>query len=137
MPSIGFNVAPDYSIAEQVDLARRCEELGYDDVWVSEISDPDAFVVAAAMALATSRVRLGTAIVTLGPRSVPILASAAASVAELSGGRFTLGVGVSTPAIVTGWHGIPSERPLERARESIPVLRALLGGQRSDSSALT
>ncbi len=136
MSSIGFNVAPDRSVAELGQLARRCEELGYDDVWISEISDPDAFVVATTIALTTQRVRIGTSIVALGPRTVPILASAAASVADVSHGRFTLGLGVSTKAIVNGWHGVAAERPLERMRESVPLLRELLAGQRSEQSGV-
>ena len=130
---LGINVYSGLSIRDQTGLAVWAEEHGFDDFWISEVSDPDAFVVATAAALATRRVRLGTAIVPLGPRSVPTLAAAAASVAQVSNERFVLGVGVSSHAIIEGWHGVPFGRPLERVRDSIPVLRAILAGDRTDA----
>jgi probable F420-dependent oxidoreductase len=129
---LGINVSSELSIADQTALAVWGENHGFDDFWIAEVSDPDAFVVATAVALATSRVRLGTAIVPLGPRSVPTLAAAAASVAQVSGERFVLGVGVSSHAIIEDWHGVPYGRPVERARESLPTLRAILAGERTD-----
>jgi probable F420-dependent oxidoreductase len=134
---LGINVSPDLSIHDQVELAVWAEESGFDDFWIAEVSDPDAFVVATAAALATSSVRLGTAIVPLGPRTVPTLAAAAASVAQVSGGRFVLGVGVSSHAIIEGWYGLTYGRPLERARDAIPVLRAILAGERTDADLAT
>jgi probable F420-dependent oxidoreductase len=130
---LGVNVYSGLSIRDQTELALWSEQHGFDDFWISEVSDPDAFVVATAAALATKRVRLGTAIVPLGPRSVPTLASAAASVAQVSEERFVLGVGVSSHAIIEGWHGVPYGRPLERVRDSLPVLRAILAGERTDA----
>jgi alkanesulfonate monooxygenase SsuD/methylene tetrahydromethanopterin reductase-like flavin-dependent oxidoreductase (luciferase family) len=129
---LGVNVCPELNIRDQTELAVWAEEHGSDDFWIAEVSDPDAFVVATAAALASSRVRLGTAIVPLGPRSVPTLAAAAASVAQVSNERFVLGVGVSSHAIIESWHGVTYGRPLERAGDSIPVLRAILAGDRTD-----
>lgn len=127
----GVNASADLSILDQAALAAWAEQHGFDDFWISEASDPDAFIVATAAALTTSRIRVGTAIVPLGPRSVPTLAAAAASVAQVSDERFVLGVGVSSQAIIEGWHGVTYGRPLERARDSIPVLRAILAGERT------
>jgi probable F420-dependent oxidoreductase len=129
---LGINVSSDLGIRDQAALAAWAEDRGFDDFWIPEAPDPDAFVVATAAALATSRIRLGTAIVPLGPRTVPTLATAAASVAQVSDERFVLGVGVSSHAIIEGWHGLPYGRPLGRARDSIPVLRAILAGERTD-----
>lgn len=134
---LGINVSADLSVREQAALALWAEERGFDDFWVAEVSDPDAFVVATAAALATTRIRLGTAIVPLGPRTVPTLAASAASVAEVSNDRFVLGVGVSSHAIIEGWYGLPYGRPLERARDSIPVLRGILAGERTDVDRAT
>jgi probable F420-dependent oxidoreductase len=134
---LGVNVYSGLSIREQMELAAWAERHEFDDFWISEVSDPDAFVVATAAALATDRIRLGTAIVPLGPRSVPTLAAAAASVARISDERFVLGVGVSSHAIIEGWHGVPYGRPLERARDSLPVLRAILAGERTDADLAT
>ena len=129
---LGMELPGTLTIRERAALARWAEERGFEDAWTPEISDPNAFVVLTAAALATTRIRLGTAIIPLGTRTVPTLAAAAASLAELAPGRFALGVGVSSRAIVEQWHGVPYGRPLERARETIAALRAVLGGQRTE-----
>ncbi|HYC82173.1 MAG TPA: LLM class F420-dependent oxidoreductase [Solirubrobacterales bacterium] len=129
---LGLELTSNLSIGERVELARWAEDRGYQDAWVAEISDPEAFVSLALVAQATSRIRLGTAIVQMGPRSVPVMAAASASLAEVSAGRFALGLGVSTEVIVQGWHGVTRGRPLVRSRETVELLRHLLAGGRSD-----
>lgn len=129
---LGFELTDIGSIRERAQLASWAEDHGFDDVWTAEITDPDAFVILAAVALATERIRLGTAIIPLGVRTAPHLAAAAASIADLAPDRFALGVGVSSKVIVEDWNGVAYDRPLERARESIEVLRAVLRGERTD-----
>lgn len=131
---LGIELPGDLPIRERAALARWAEERGFEDAWTPEISDPNAFVILTAAALATTRIRLGTAIIPLGTRTVPTLAAAAASLAELAPGRCALGVGVSSQVIVEQWHGVPYDRPLERARESILTLRAVLRGERTAAS---
>jgi probable F420-dependent oxidoreductase len=118
-------------LEEKLELAVWAEEHGFDDAWLAEISDPDAFVTLGVAATRTRRIRLGTAIVPLGTRSIPVVASAAATVATLAPGRFALGLGVSSSVIVEKWNGMPRGRPLGRSRESIVLLRSLLAGERS------
>lgn len=129
---IGADVPTDLDIQDQAEFVAWAEEHGFDDAWVAEISDPDAFVTLSAAASRTERIRLGTAIVQLGTRTVPLLAASAASLTELSGGRFVLGVGASTRAILEGWHGFTYDRPRERMSEALRLLRSLLAGERSD-----
>jgi len=121
------------SVSERVDLACWAEQHGFDDLWTAEIGDPDAFVVLAAVACHTQRVRLGTMIVPLGVRSPANLAAAASSLCELAPGRFGLGLGVSTPAVIEGWHGVEFGRPLTRTRETVSFLRTVFAG---DSTAI-
>lgn len=129
---LGFEITPHGTIRERAELVRWAEERGFEDAWTAEITDPDAFVILTAAALATSTIRLGTAIVPLGSRSVPQLAAATSSLSEVSDGRFALGVGVSSRVIVEDWNGVPYDRPMQRARESITVLRDILDGERTD-----
>jgi alkanesulfonate monooxygenase SsuD/methylene tetrahydromethanopterin reductase-like flavin-dependent oxidoreductase (luciferase family) len=82
--------------------------------------------VLAACATATSRIRLGTSISSVFVRSAPTIAMAAATVDHLSGGRFVLGLGSSHRVQVEGEHGLPYARPIERLRETVEVVRALL-----------
>jgi probable F420-dependent oxidoreductase len=128
---LGVDLPSDVPIAARVEFAQWAESAGFDDAWTPEISDPDAFVLLATVAAATTRIRLGTGIVPLGTRTAPLLAAGAASVAEVAEGRFVLGVGVSSQAIIEGWHGAPFARPLERVRQTLPLLRSVLAGERT------
>jgi probable F420-dependent oxidoreductase len=129
---IGADIPMELDIHGEADFVAWAEEHGFDDAWIAEISDPDAFVALAAAAARTERIRLGTAIVQLGTRTVPLLAASAVSLAEYSRGRFALGVGASTKAIIEGWHGLTYDRPRERMAEALPLLRALMAGERSN-----
>src|SRR5215831_16526278 len=88
-----------------VDLAARAEDLGYTDVFSSEVGSADAFSPLAALAERTTAVRLGTAVVPVFTRPPALLAMTAASLQSLTGGRFVLGVGASTAHIVENWMG--------------------------------
>jgi probable F420-dependent oxidoreductase len=129
---LGLELAGNLSIRDKVEMARWAEARGYQDAWVAEISDPDVFVTLGLIAQGTSRIRIGTGIVPMGPRSVPVLASAAASLADVSDDRFVLGLGVSSDVIVQDWNGVVRGKPLGRSRETVELLRHLLAGGRSD-----
>jgi probable F420-dependent oxidoreductase len=131
---LGLELPGDLPLDEKLELVVWAESHGYEDAWLAEISDPDAFVTLGVAATRTSRIRLGTAIIPLGTRSIPVVAAAAATLAQLAPDRFALGVGVSSSVIVERWNGMTRGRPLGRARESIDLLRALLAGERSRQS---
>jgi len=124
---------PFHSVKQCVEVARRAErEWGYTAAWLAETSGPDAFVLAAAVADATERMTIGTAVVPVYNRTPAVLAMAAASLAQLSGDRFVLGVGSSSHAIVQDWNGVPFEAPLAHVRESVIITRQALSGQKTD-----
>src|SRR5262249_62240355 len=82
-----------------VELVQHAEKLGYSDAWSFETLAGDAFTPVAAAAVATERMRLGTAIVPVFTRPAALIALSAASVQQFSGGRFVLRVRILTPAI--------------------------------------
>jgi probable F420-dependent oxidoreductase len=124
---------PFHSARECVDLARRAEqEWGYEAIWLAETNGPDSASLAGAIATATTRVTLGTAIVPVYNRTPAVLAMTAASLAQLSDDRFVLGLGSSSHAIVEQWNGVPFERPLARVRETVAIVRQALAGQKTD-----
>jgi probable F420-dependent oxidoreductase len=111
--------------------ARRMEELGYDSVWIADTgAGPDAFVVAAAVAAVTTRLRIGTAVVPAYTRTPSVFAGSAGSVAQLAPGRFVLGLGASSETIVQAWGGVPFVKPLAYVREAVTVIRQMLAGER-------
>ena len=109
-----------------LEIAGRAEELGYTDIWSAESFGNDAFAPLAAIAAVTEKVRLGTAIVPVFTRPPALTAMSAATLQNLSNGRFILGLGISTPTIVQQWMGVPYEKPVTRLRETIAALRTAL-----------
>lgn len=108
-------------------LAKTIEDHGYDSVWTSETGS-DAFVQAAVTAQATSRVRVGTAVALAFPRSPGITALAALDLDELSGGRFTLGIGAQVKRVNELRFSTPFEHPAPKMREYAQAVRAFIGG---------
>src|SRR5262245_16024385 len=97
-----------------VDLARRAEGLGYESIWLAETRfTRDAIVSAAAVAAATSRVRIGTAVVNPFTRGAVLTAVTFATLDELSGGRVVAGIGPGSPAVLER-QGIAWDAPLRR-----------------------
>src|SRR5260370_24264412 len=92
---LGLVVPAGLSPSAAVRLAVAAEEIGLSSFWVPEGHGGDAFALLAAAALATSRIRLGSAVVNVYSRSATTIAMAAGTLAELSAGRFTLGIGTS------------------------------------------
>lgn len=124
---------PFHSVRDCAALARQAErEWGYTACWLAETSGPDAFVLAAAVADATERMTIGTAVVPVYNRTPAVLAMAAGSLAQLSGDRFVLGVGSSSHAIIQDWNGVPFEAPLAHVRDSITITRQALSGAKTD-----
>jgi probable F420-dependent oxidoreductase len=112
-------------------MAARAEAMGYESAWIADTgAGPDAFVVAAAVAGVTKRLRLGTAVVPVYTRTPSVMAAQTASVAQLAPGRFVLGIGASSENIVERWGGVPFRKPLGRMRETVGVLRQMLTGER-------
>ncbi|RIK97868.1 MAG: LLM class F420-dependent oxidoreductase [Proteobacteria bacterium] len=125
--------APGLDARACVELAAKAErEWGYDAIWLAETNGPDSFALAGALATATERSLIGTAIVPVYNRTPAVLAMSAATVQQLTGGRFVLGLGSSSHAIVRDWNGVAFERPLAHVRESVAILRQALAGEKTD-----
>lgn len=120
---------PGLSVGELVDLCSFAEEIGYRHAWMSEVAGPDAFVLAAGIASRTKYMQLGVGVVPAYTRTPTALATAAASVSQLLGGRpFSLGIGSSSEVIVSQWHGQAFAHPLTRVGETVGAIRAVLNG---------
>lgn len=106
-----------------LDVVPELEKVGLDAVWIPEAYSFDAVSLAGAMVHATRTVGIGTGILNVYSRSATLIAMTAASLDQLSGGRFTLGLGASGPQVIEGFHGIAYERPVERIRDTIEICR--------------
>ncbi len=115
------------TLAESVARAQAAERLGYESVWVSQLPDArDAALVLAEYAHATRTIALGTAVLPIYTRHPTATAQMAATLDELSGGRFVLGLGVSHKVTVEGMWGLELERPVEAMREYVEIVRTSL-----------
>ena len=112
--------------SEIVELIRLAEDLGYESAWVAEGHGGDQFAVLSAAAVQTSTIKLGTAISSVFVRTAPTIAMAAATLDDLSGGRFILGLGSSHKVQVEPEHGVVYAKPITRTRETVAFIRALL-----------
>jgi len=117
---------------ESVEFVRHAERLGADSVWSAEFWGGDAFTPLAFLVAQTSTIKLGTGIAQLGARTPAMLAMTAQSLQALSAGRFRLGIGASGPRVMEGWHGVPFDRPVQRTRETIEIIRIISAGERLD-----
>jgi F420-dependent oxidoreductase-like protein len=122
---------------QALEFVLEAEKLGLDVCWVAEAWGSDAPSVLGYLAARTSRIRLGSGIIQLGTRSPVAVAQAALTLAELSQGRFLLGLGVSGPQVIEGLHGVSFDRPLTRMRESIQVIRQAFAGEKISFSGST
>jgi F420-dependent oxidoreductase-like protein len=114
------------SVALDMDKVLEAERLGYTSVWTAEAYGSDAVTPAAWIAARTSRIHVGTGIMQIPARTPAMTAMTAMTLDALSGGRFRLGLGVSGPQVVEGWHGQPFGKPLTKTREYVDVVRAIL-----------
>ena len=114
------------SFDEMLELSLRAEQLGFDSVWMPEAYGSDAISILAALAVKTTRIRIGTGIINVFSRTPALIAQTAATMDLISGGRFILGLGTSGHQVVSGWHGVPFDRPVQRMRETVEVVRSVL-----------
>lgn len=118
-----------------VRLGVSAEAQGLEQVGVAEGWTHDSTVLLAEIATRTRRIELGSLVVPVWGRTPAAIALAAAGLQRTSRGRFTLGLGASSPPLTEGFHGVAWERPLSRLRTTLTAVRALLGGERLPNPA--
>ena len=111
--------------AETVAELADYEKAGLDIVFVPEAYSYDAVSLLGYVAAKTERVQLASGIIQLYTRTPTLVAMTAAGLDYVSDGRFNLGIGVSGPQVIEGWHGVPYDAPDGRTRETIDICRAV------------
>ena len=107
-------------------LIEQADKLGYDSVWAAEAYGSDAVTVLSYVAAKTEQIKVGSAILQMPARTPANTAMTAMTLDALSDGRFLLGLGLSGPQVVEGWHGVPYGKPLRRTREYVEIVRAAI-----------
>ena len=129
--AIGVGLTTDENWEEFSTYVIEAERMGVDSVWSAEAWGHDGATPLAYLAAKTSRIKLGSGILQTVGRTPANLAMTAMTLASMSNGRFLLGLGVSGPQVVEGWHGVPYTRPIRRLRETIDIVRLIASGERS------
>jgi F420-dependent oxidoreductase-like protein len=118
------------SMTIDTDKILEAERLGYGSVWTSEAYGSDAVTTAAWIAARTTKIHVGTGIMQIAARTPAMTAMTAMTLDMLSGGRFRLGLGVSGPQVVEGWHGEAFGKPLAKTREYVEIVRTIVRRQK-------
>jgi len=111
---------------QAVEMARHADRLGFDSLWTAEAYGSDAITPLAWLAAVTEQIKVGSAIMQMPARTPAMTAMTAATLDGMSGGRFLLGLGLSGPQVVEGWHGQPYGKPLGKTREYVDIVRTIL-----------
>lgn len=112
-----------------IEMIQEADRLGYYAVWTAEAYGSDVVTPLAWIGALTQNIRLGTAIMQMPARTPAMTAMTAITLDQLSGGRFLLGLGLSGPQVVEGWHGQPYGKPLSKTREYVEIVRSILKRQ--------
>ena len=122
-------LSPGAELAPALALARRADTLGYESLWVTHGLGRDALLTLSAYAHVAPHAGLGSGVIPIYPRHPVALAQEALTLADTSGGRLRLGIGVSHKPMMEGALGLEMGRPLEVIREYVTVLRGALTGK--------
>src|SRR4051795_12432344 len=112
-----------------VRTARLADELGYEVFALPEGWGLDSTALLTEIALATERIHLASGVLSVWGRTPATLAMTAATLDQISGGRYVLGLGASTPALTEGFHDVPFVHPAHRLADTVTAVRALLAGE--------
>jgi alkanesulfonate monooxygenase SsuD/methylene tetrahydromethanopterin reductase-like flavin-dependent oxidoreductase (luciferase family) len=135
MPRMACFINAGAVLADAVGLAARADTLGYDSVWTTHGMGRDALLVLAAYGAAAPRIGLGSGVIPIYPRHPVLLAQEALTLADISGGRLRLGIGVSHAPMMAQSLWLDMGRPLEVMREYVAVLRGALTGKVREKGA--
>lgn len=125
------------SLQALVDGAVSAEADGFDSYWLPQIFGTDAMSALTVVGREVPRIELGTAVVPTYPRHPIVMAAQALTVSAASGGRFTLGIGLSHQMVIEGMFGYSFDKPARHMREYLEALGPLLSGQPVDLTGET
>jgi alkanesulfonate monooxygenase SsuD/methylene tetrahydromethanopterin reductase-like flavin-dependent oxidoreductase (luciferase family) len=129
IPLDGFDA---FDLPAHRELFQHATAAGFTDLWSSETNGADGLTPLALASVWAPTARLGSAILPVHTRGPALLAMSAAALAEAAPGRFVLGIGASSPAIVERWNGVPFDQPFARVRDTLRFLQRALAGEKVD-----
>jgi probable F420-dependent oxidoreductase len=120
------------TLPEHKEWFHRLADLGYTDVWTSEVDGADGFTPLVLAAAWEQRLNLGVAVAPVFTRGAGLMAMSIAALAEAAGGRFTMGLGASSEPVVQRWNGVKYDKPYARTRDVLRFVKRALDGEKID-----
>lgn len=130
---LSYSLGSLLSIEDLLRCAEKTTKAKPDTVWVPETWGMENFAMLAAVSTRTNS-KIGSSIVNIYSRSPALIAMGAATIDTISNQRLTLGLGTSSVPIIQGLHGYKFEKPLQRMKETIEIIRLVLSGKKIDYS---
>lgn len=118
------------SVPDSIAVAREAEARGFSTIWTGEAAGPDAVTTLAVVGSHTERIGVATGVLPVQTRTPAVLGMTAASLGHVAPGRAALGLGLSSPAIVGDWNGLPFSHAVGQIREAVEIVRRVLTGER-------
>lgn len=127
---IGINPSSLFRTKDILEFAKLLDNKPQvDSIWIPESWGREAFVMLGAIASLTSKIKLGTSIVSMFSRSPATTAMAASTLDMVSKNRTVIGIGASTPILAENWHGTKFEFPLKRMKEYVTCFKIISSGE--------
>ena len=127
---IGINPSSLFNTQDILEFAKLLDNRPQvNSIWIPESWGREAFVMLGAIASLTSKIKLGTSIVSMFSRSPATTAMAASTLDNISKNRTIIGIGASTPILAENWHGTKFEYPLKRMKEYVTCFRIITSGE--------
>jgi probable F420-dependent oxidoreductase len=120
------------TLLEHREWFHKLVDLGYTDVWSSEVDGVDGFTPLTLAAVWEPSLNLGVAVTPVFTRGAGLLAMSIAALAEIAGDRFTMGLGASSEPVVQRWNGVKYEKPYARTRDTLRFVQRALAGEKID-----
>ena len=127
---LGFSLGSLLSVDEILDCAKILNNYSVDSIWIPETWGMDCCSILSHVSSIAKKPNLGSSIINIYSRSPALVAMSSVTLDVLSNGRFMLGLGTSSKAIVEDWHGVEFSSPLGRMREYVEVVRLVMSGQK-------
>jgi alkanesulfonate monooxygenase SsuD/methylene tetrahydromethanopterin reductase-like flavin-dependent oxidoreductase (luciferase family) len=122
----GCFISPGRSLWRALERVKLADSLGYHSVFTTHVAGADSLTLLTAYAMVSERIRIGSGVVPIYTRTPATMAQTTATLDELSGGRFTLGLGISHRSVVEEWHGQTIDHPVAEMEDYATIVRAIL-----------
>jgi alkanesulfonate monooxygenase SsuD/methylene tetrahydromethanopterin reductase-like flavin-dependent oxidoreductase (luciferase family) len=131
---IALSLGSLLSVNQVIDYSEILSKTNLDTIWVPETWGMENFSMLSAVSNKTTNQKIGSSIINIYSRSPSVIAMGASTVDTLSEGRLILGLGASSLPIVETFHGYKFEKPVQRMKEYVEIIRLVLSGKKVNYS---